>query len=85
MNDIAVTLEHVDLLNLLNGLNVQFLEVRLQLLVVGSSSLVDLLDLASRSSLASIVKVCVSLFALSFSGYPSLIFVEARKETILLL
>lgn len=57
MNDVAVALEHVDLLNLLNGLNIQLLEVCLQLLVIGTSSLVDLLDLASRGTLASVVDV----------------------------
>lgn len=57
MNDVAVALEHVDFLNLLDGLNIQLLEVRLQLLVVGTSGLVDLLDLASRSTLASVVDV----------------------------
>jgi len=57
VNDVAVALEHVDLLNLLNGLNIQLLEVCLQLLVIGTSSLVDLLDLASRGTLASVVDV----------------------------
>lgn len=54
VNDVAIALEHVDLLDLLDGLNIQFLEVCLQLLVVGAGCLVDLLDLTPRSTLASV-------------------------------
>lgn len=54
MNDVAVALEHVDLLNCLDRLNIELLERCLQLLVVGTSSLVDLLDLASWCTLAPV-------------------------------
>lgn len=54
MDDVAVLLEHVDLLNSLDGLDVQLLEGGLELLVVGISGPVDLLDLAAGSALASI-------------------------------
>lgn len=54
VNDVAVALEHVDLLNGLDGLHIELLERRLELLVVGAGSLVNLLDLASGSSLATI-------------------------------
>lgn len=57
MDDVAVALEHVDLLDALDGLHVELLECRLELLVVGAGSLVDLLDLASRSSLSTIPRV----------------------------
>jgi len=53
VNDIAVTLEHVHLLNCLNRLDVELLQRRLQLLVVGAGGFVDLLDLTPRSALAS--------------------------------
>ena len=54
MNHIAVRLEHIDLLDRLDGLDVHLLERRLQLLVVGSAALVDLLHLSSRSSFAAV-------------------------------
>ena len=57
MNDVAVRLEHVDLLNCLNWLHVHLLQGRLQLLVVGARALVDLLDLSSRGALASVNSV----------------------------
>ena len=54
MNDVAVFLEHVDLLNGLDGLDVHLLQGGLELLVVGAGGLVDLLDLAAGSTLASV-------------------------------
>jgi hypothetical protein len=54
VDDVAVLLEHVDLLNSLDGLDVQLLEGGLELLVVGIGGAVDLLDLAAGSALASI-------------------------------
>ena len=57
VDDVAVRLEHVDLLDCLNGLDVHLLESGLQLLVVGASALVDLLDLPSRGALSS-VTIC---------------------------
>ena len=55
MDNIAILLEHVDLLDALDGLNVHLLQRRLELLVIGARGLVDLLDLAARSTLASVV------------------------------
>lgn len=58
VDDVAVLLEHVDLLDGLDGLHVHLLQGRLQLLVVGAGGLVDLLDLAAGSALASVRRVC---------------------------
>lgn len=55
MNDVAVALEHVDLLNSLDGLDVELLQRGLELLVVGARVLVDLLDLPAGSTLAAVV------------------------------
>jgi len=60
VNDIAVTLEHVDLLDRLNWLDVELLQRRLQLLVVGARGFVDLLDFTPRSALASAGATAVS-------------------------
>ena len=57
MDNVAVALEHVDLLNSLDGLDVQLLERSLELLVVGTSGPVDLLDLPAGSTLAAIYRV----------------------------
>jgi len=54
VNDVSVALEHVDLLNCLDGLDVHLLECRLELLVVCASGLVHLLDLSSWGTLASV-------------------------------
>lgn len=54
VDDVAILLEHVDLLNGLDGLDVHLLQRDLQLLVVGTGRLVDLLDLAAGSALASV-------------------------------
>lgn len=54
MDDVAVLLEHVDLLDGLDRLYVHLLQGSLQLLVVGAGGLVDLLDLAAGSTLASV-------------------------------
>lgn len=64
MDDVSVLLEHVDLLDGLDGLDVHLLEGGLELLVVGTRRLVDLLDLAAGSALASVL--CVSLLYLSY-------------------
>jgi hypothetical protein len=55
MNDVSVLLEHVDLLDRLDGLDVKFLERGLQLLVVGAGRLVDFLGLAARCAFASVM------------------------------
>jgi hypothetical protein len=54
VDDVAILLEHVDLLNSLDGLDIQLLEGGLELLVIGISGAVDLLDLAAGSALATI-------------------------------
>jgi len=53
VDNVAVALEHVDLLNLCDGLDVHFLEDGLQLLVIGAGGLVDLLDLPPGCTLAT--------------------------------
>jgi len=55
VNDIAIALEHVDLLNRLNGLHIQLLQCSLKLLVVGARGLVDLLNLSPWSAFASVI------------------------------
>ena len=57
VDDVAVALEHVDLLDSLDGLDVQLLKRSLELLVVGTSGPVDLLDLPAGSTLAAIYRV----------------------------
>lgn len=54
VDDVSVALEHVDLLNSLDGLYVELLQRSLELLVVGTGALVDLLDLPAGSALASV-------------------------------
>lgn len=54
MDDVSVFLEHVDFLNSLDGLNVHLLEGGLELLVVGTGGLMDLLDLTAGSTLSSV-------------------------------
>ena len=56
VDDVSVLLEHVNLLDGLDGLDVHLLQGRLQLLVVGAGRLVDLLDLAAGSTLASVFR-----------------------------
>ena len=59
MDDVAVLLEHVDLLDALDGLDVHLLEGGLQLLVIGAGVAGNLLDLAARGTLASVEKSVV--------------------------
>jgi hypothetical protein len=54
VDDISVGLEHVDLLNCLNRLNIELLERSLQLLVVHSRTLMNLLYLPSRRTFSTI-------------------------------
>jgi hypothetical protein len=54
VDDVAISLEHVDLLNSLDGLNIELLERRLQLLVIHSCALVNLLDLSSRCAFPTV-------------------------------
>jgi hypothetical protein len=58
MDDITILLEHIDLFNCLNGLDIHLLQCGLQLLVIGTARLVDLLRLASRRAFASAEKGC---------------------------
>lgn len=53
MDDIPVALEHVDLFNSLNRLDIQLLESALELLLVGARALMDLLNLSSHGALAA--------------------------------
>lgn len=55
VDDVAVRLEHVDLLNGRDGLDVHLLEGSLELLVVTTTGSVDLLDLSSGSTLATVL------------------------------
>lgn len=54
MDDVAVALEHVDLLNGLDRLDVELLQRGLELLVVGTGAPVDLLNLPAGCALAAI-------------------------------
>ena len=53
MDDVAVALEHVHLLDGLDGLHVHFLKCGLQFLVICTRALVHFLRLASRGAFAS--------------------------------
>lgn len=53
MDDVAVRLEHVHLLNGLDGLRVQLLKRLLKLLVIGTGASGSTLDLASRGTLST--------------------------------
>ena len=54
MDDVAVLLEHIDLLDSLDRLDIELLQRRLQLLVIHSRALVHLLDLSSGCALSTI-------------------------------
>jgi hypothetical protein len=72
VDDVAIRLEHVDLLDLSDGLHVHLLEGSLELLVVGARRPVDLLLHTSGSSLAAVTQVLASiLVAASFSHFAS--------------
>lgn len=53
MDDVAVRLEHVDLLNGLDGLSVQLLQSQLELLVVGAGPSGCALDLSPGGTLST--------------------------------
>ena len=63
MDDIAIFLEHIDLLNGLDGLDVQLLEGGLEFLVVGAGGFVDLLDFSSRCAFTPVID---SLFSIDY-------------------
>ena len=69
MDNVAVRLEHVDLLNGRDGLDVHLLEGSLELLVVTTAGSVDLLDLSSGSTLAAVYRV-TSVSARISSQFP---------------
>jgi hypothetical protein len=69
MDDVSVGLEHVDLLNCLDRLDIELLERSLQLLVVHSSTLMDLLHLPSRCTLSTIRAVCQLICTLRSTAY----------------
>ncbi len=54
MNHIAIFFEHVDLLNRLNGLDIELFQGSLQLFVVRTRRLVNLLHFSPRCTLASV-------------------------------
>ena len=54
VDNIAILLEHIDLLNSLNRLDVELLKRRLQLFVVHSCALVNLLGLSSGCALSTV-------------------------------
>jgi hypothetical protein len=68
VDDVAVRLEHVDLLNGRDGLDVHLLEGGLELLVVTTAGSVDLLDLSSGSTLSAVFRSYISLGARISSG-----------------
>lgn len=53
MDDVSVALEHIDLLDGLDRLDIELLESALELLVIGAGALVNLLDLSAGSALAT--------------------------------
>ena len=53
MYHIPIFLEHIDLFDRLDGLDIELLEGGLQLLVIGAGGLMDFLLLSSRGSLPS--------------------------------
>ena len=69
MDDVAVALEHVDLLYRLDGLNVHLLERSLELLVVCARRLVHLLDGPPGSTLASVKYIVSRLFLQVFGEW----------------
>lgn len=54
MDDVSVRLEHVDLFDGLDGLDVHLLEHGLELLVIDTGGLVDLLDVPSGGTLSAV-------------------------------
>ena len=57
MDHVSVLLEHVNLLDRLDRLNIELLQRCLKLLVIGPRALMNLLHLSSRCTLASMVKL----------------------------
>jgi hypothetical protein len=72
VDDVSVSLEHVDLLNSLDGLDIELLERCLQLLVVHPRALVYLLDLSSRCALSTIAGMSAFLCFVHFVSKPNI-------------
>jgi hypothetical protein len=68
VDDVSVALEHVDLLNGLDGLYIELLEGALELLVVGTGALVHLLDFPARGAFSA-----VTLLAVPFSNRSAIV------------
>lgn len=64
MDDITIRLEHVDLLDSLDGLGTQLLQGCLELLVIGAGPSGSTLDLASGGALSTASSILVIGFAL---------------------
>ena len=77
MNDVAVRLEHVDLLDGLDVLHVHLLERGLQLLVVRAAALMNLLHLPSGCALAA--ANFESVYILLFSSFCHLHWLFRRR------
>lgn len=73
VDDVAVRLEHVDLLDLGDGLDVHLLEGSLELLVVGARGPVDLLLHTSGGTLAAVSQALASILFMSQHDFPALI------------
>jgi hypothetical protein len=71
VDDVSVSLEHVDLLNSLDGLDIELLERRLQLLVIHPRALVYLLDLSPRRALSTVAGLSAFLYFAHFFPNPS--------------
>ena len=61
MDDVSVLLEHVDLLNSLDWLDVHLFKSGLELLVVGGGGLVNALGLAAGSTLSSVIPLALAV------------------------
>jgi hypothetical protein len=68
VDDVAVLLEHVDLLDGLDGLHIELLKRSLQLLVIHSRALVYLLLRSSRYALSTIHDLSASYTQLRMSS-----------------
>lgn len=60
VNDVSIRLEHVDLLNCLNWLDIQLFQGGLQFLIIRAGALVNLLHLSSRRAFSTVQ--CLSAF-----------------------
>jgi len=82
VDDVAIALEHVDLLDGLDRLNIELLQRCLELLVVGTGALVDLLDLPTGSALTAMASLAQSFTTYSstpvLSPHPQLILYTVR-------